>query len=226
MFGLYRYAWLGEIPEWKKLTAELQLERVELSKDQARAGRLPALQTKLGGLAEEAQAVRRQFQVTLEDGNPYVEMGFRSEDKVILTKVTPQAVQNKGSYQVLPVQMELRGSYLGQLEFIDALETLPNMSEITAISMTAMDDEPYPELRTSITLLLYSILDAVPGRLRGEWELGRFDIFSPALQDMIDSTWQPPEVFKQVPVVITDGKNDFVKTDGNAPVYTFPVKED
>ncbi|WP_366922500.1 type 4a pilus biogenesis protein PilO [Metallumcola ferriviriculae] len=223
IFALYRFVWTSQLPRWQDITSKLQTERVALAKDKARAGRLPKLEQEFAALADEAAKVRQKFEVTLNDGNPYVEMGFRSEDKVTLTKVLPRPPESKGQYQVLPVQMELKGSYVGQLQFIKALENLPTMSEITQISMAAADKGPYPELQSGITLLLYSINDAVPGKLRGKWELGRFDIFSPTLQSIIDQEFEPL-TGEQKPgnsgAVIS---SDYPKK-GRTPVYSFPVK--
>ncbi len=225
LFGLYRYVWLGQIPRWQELRAQVQQEKAALAKARAEADKLPGLQQEVKEVNKQIGALREQFQVSLTDGNPYVEMGFRSRDKVILTGVNPQPIQNKGYYQVLPVDIELRGSYIGHLQFIKALESLPNMSEISGIQMSAVDGGAYPELQSSLTLLLYSITDSVPGKLRGQWQLGRFDIFSPALQQILDTVDKPGEE-QTGPSTPQSGGSSLgsKKSSGSKPVYHFPLR--
>lgn len=219
----YRFLLAGQYSRWSSLKKEIAAGRTALLRDKKTTEKLPRLQEQAGRLAASLEEIRRKFRVNLSDGSAYVNLGMLLQKNVTLLKVTPQPVVGKGSYQVLPVDLELRGSYLALLDFIEALEKMPGMAEITKLEMTAVGDGSYPELDSRISLVLYSVEETAPGKVPGQWETGRFDMFSPVLQYLLDRTEKQagPGISGESAASET---NEASFLPGKTPSYHFPVK--
>ncbi|GAW94141.1 type 4a pilus biogenesis protein PilO [Calderihabitans maritimus] len=230
----YRFVWQGQYARYLEGKQQLMQRKKEIEVALRKVDRLPSLERQRARLENRLREIKRKFDRDIESGVPYVEMGLESRNRVRLAAIHPQPVVSKGSYLVLPLQLRLQGDYPSLLDYIYSIENLPSLAEINSIRITALEEELMPQLEAELNIVFYSLPEAEPAELDLEWRLGRFDIFSPALQQLVESTstireadtnrrpepgekYQPgggePENFKERPPESID-----------RDPYTFPVR--
>jgi len=221
IFLLYKYLWVSQFSHWISLKEQIQQETMQINKDEQLVKQLPKLKQQLQQIENELSMLKEDFAVPITDGSTYVELGLQSQDKVSIVGVYPQPIVIKDYYQVLPMKVEIMGSYQGNLKFIQALENMPAVLEITKLNISTVDGSP--ELKADITLLLYSLNGVSSGRLQEQWEVGRFDIFSPSLDHLLNEMPKSNYDYSQP----SQGKAETKQSPDsirNSPIYQFPVR--
>ena len=223
IFLLYKYLWVSQFSHWTSLKDQIRQETMQITKNEQMVKQLPKLEQQLRQIEKDLSMVKEDFAIPITDGSTYVELGLQSQDKVSIVGVYPQPVVTKDYYQVLPMNIEVMGSYLGSLKFIQALESMPQVLEITQLNMWTVDGSTDQELRTDITLMLYSLKGISSGSLKEQWEVGRFDIFSPSLEQLLNK--MPKAVYGYGEQ--SHGASEVTEPPGsisNSPIYQFPVR--
>jgi len=134
-------------------------------------------------------AIKLHFTTDIKSGIPVIEMGRRL-DGLSLIGVYPKDIIEEESYSVLPLDLKVRGTYVDILGFIQALESISQAMSVQALSI--YDSQEQAEsgdqvIIADMKLAFYGLKGGAVSRIGEDWTLGRFDIFSPALQDLLDA---------------------------------------
>ncbi|KKM10855.1 hypothetical protein SY88_11420 [Clostridiales bacterium PH28_bin88] len=239
----YQFIWQVQYPRYTFLRGRLQTEAAKLDRARETASTLQDVQARRRETEARLAAVKLHFTTDLKGGTPVVEMSRRLEG-VELLGVYPKDIIEEDSYMVLPLDLKVRGTYVDILGFIQAMESLPQAVSIQALGLSG--GEPANEttdagnlaITADMKLAFYGVKEGPAAKVGGDWTLGRFDIFSPALQDLLDATRNsdkakpPGNSQREAPKQPSHPPNDKAGVEAVLPKnqqteedpYSFPVK--
>lgn len=195
----YQFFWQAQYPRYVSLKKTLLAEKAKLEQAASIAVNWPDLEARRRDTESRLASIKMKFTSDLNSGMPIVEVGQRL-DTLKLIGIYPAAVIEKDSFLILPLDLKLRGTYVEILEFIQAIESLPQAVSIQALELSKGTAAPEGDgqlpgddqvVTADLKLAFYGLKDGAVAKVSGEWSLGRFDIFSPALQDLLDATRDP-----------------------------------
>lgn len=197
-FFSFRYLLLPSFNHFQNLKQTLTTTQAKLRENRTTALALKQERTRFEEAQARYQKVRASFSSNLQDGGLVVNLGLEAiRCGVTITAFKPQATEVKEEYLVLPVEMELKGSYGSVLAFTESLEkrvALPNLTTIRKLKLTSAEEREgtasastenilSDRIKAELTVLFYS--EASPtGKLALEeiarWRVGRKIPFTPA----------------------------------------------
>lgn len=192
----YQFIWQVQYPRYVSLKETLLAEKAKLEQAESIAVNWPDLEARRRDTESRLASIKMKFTSDLNSGMPIVEVGQRL-DTLKLIGIYPAAVLEKDSFLILPLDLRLRGTYVEILEFIQAIESLPQAVSIQALGLSKEAVAPEGDgqlpgndqvVTADLKLAFYGLKDGPVAKVSGEWSLGRFDIFSPALQDLLDAS--------------------------------------
>lgn len=201
------------------------------------------LRQEVDHLEERLEVLQQGLDRDLRGGLHLVDMGQSKGETVRMLGVYPRELENKGDYLALPLQLKMEGRYLPIVTFLESLEHLSNVPRVQSLDLVAQDTGPYPLVTADLLLVLFSSINPRQGDLLGEWQLGRFDSFNPALEQLLAGQEAPPKApgsnsqpnhGQTLPVTAPAGTGQPASTPNTFPrqqpaeegnSYTFPVKE-
>ncbi len=201
VMGFYQFFWQYYYPRYLSLKDLLSSEEANLNRAVNIAGAWEELDNKRREVDAKLAAAKLRFTTDLRGGLPVVDVGRRLED-VQLISLQPGAIIEDAGYLALPLELSIKGTYLEILDFIQAMESLPQAMTIQALDLNAAKEgeELVPsedlEVRADLKLTFFGLKDGPINKLSGlsgDWAVGRLDIFAPALQELVDAAKQPSQ---------------------------------
>ncbi|HHU32317.1 MAG: type 4a pilus biogenesis protein PilO [Zhaonellaceae bacterium] len=130
-----------------------------------------------------------RFQVSLAAGYPLVYLDT-DDLNLKLDNITPYTVYRTDYYSTLPIDMEISGTYLSVLTYLERIENLPAIVEIVSPTITVNEEKQVVcsfKLNIYSTDIAFNLNDETPDNL------GKFNIFTPLVQALasIDSEQKP-----------------------------------
>jgi len=136
-------------------------------------------ETELAGrVAEQLNVVKPLFDNVMDDGLVFVHIGLKAvESKVEIVSVVPSAVLDKGTYLEFPVRVEVCGGYLEVCNFINKIESFPNLSEIRMLKIISEH-----QLEAAIKELNVEIPPTQKGKVMATLDIAIYSSPSPAVR--------------------------------------------
>lgn len=215
-----------QIKAYIEVKNELAAEQAKLVKARASVASYKDERIRYNRISEKLNQIESAFHYNLTDGTDIVILGLKSAaDNVEILSIEPGEVISRDYSLVIPLKITARGNYLNIHAFCTALGNLPNLSEITNLKISAVDDLP-GAVDATVALLIFSAKDpegeAYLSQIRA-WSLGRYNIFSPAggkppLPELSQHLKMPAPV-EEAPVQDQDGaEKDGVESGAEKPV--------
>jgi Tfp pilus assembly protein PilO len=172
-----------QIKAYIEVKDELAAEQAKLVKARADVASYKDERIRYNRISEKLNQIESSFHYNLMDGTDIVALGLKSAaDNVEILSIEPGEVISRDYSLVIPLKITARGNYLNVHAFCTALVNLPNLSEISNLKISAVDDLP-GVVDATVALLIFSAKDpegeAYLNQIR-VWSLGRYNIFSPA----------------------------------------------
>lgn len=191
--GFYFTFIKNQLPRYREVRQQLEDTSFKLEANKRLVERFSELEKKNKALKDELERTQKPFDIDAANGINYYFMGrYALDASVDIIEVIPQPLVDKEQYLELPLDLKIRGQYLDILQFFEMLELdLPSASEIRYMTMKPAAESGghnlYPNLEAHLQIITYSTQTPKAMKLAQEWNLGRFDIFSPTVEIDVDS---------------------------------------
>lgn len=183
VFCLFYFILNPQIKAYIEVKDELAVEQAKLVKARALVASYKDERVRYNRISKKLNQLEPYFHHNMTDGTDIVVLGLKSAaDNVEIVSIEPGEVISRDYSMVVPLKLNARGNYLNVHAFCTALGKLPNLSEISNLKISAVEDRP-GVVEAAVALLIFSGKDpegeAYLNSIR-EWSLGRYNIFSPA----------------------------------------------
>ncbi|GAB6182068.1 hypothetical protein JCM14036_33870 [Desulfotomaculum defluvii] len=177
-----------QINQYTDLDSKLQLTQQELAKAQKLLAGEKQQQERAKEVETKLNSVLCLFNTQVHTGNVLAYLNWQAYKRhTFLQDLKPLQVVDKKYYFEIPFTLKVQGNYQSVVNYIQVLESLPNVSEIRRAEFRPVDNittslETNTDITVEIDMVIFSAKDATKALVEGKelaerWKVGRDDAF-------------------------------------------------
>lgn len=186
--GFYSLVLEQQINQYTDLAGQLEITQQELTKAQKLLAGEKQQQARAAEMETKLNSVLGLFNTRLHTGDALAYLNWQAyQSHTFLQDLKPLQVVDKKYYFEIPFILKMQGTYQAVVNYIQVLESLPNISEIRRVEFrpvidTAATFATNTEITAEIDMVIFSAKegnrDLVEGKeLAERWKVGRENAF-------------------------------------------------
>ncbi|TYP53300.1 pilus assembly protein PilO [Thermosediminibacter litoriperuensis] len=156
LFFIQRLIFAQRLPYYIQLKARLRDETAKLDSARETAGNLPVLKKDVERAEAELAAVMEKLGLAFDDRDSFFLAAQPKEPAVRVMLFQPLQEEKRGIFSVQPFQVTVSGDYPRIVSYLLYLETLPALTEIRELKISAGGEKP-GEVEAGFVIDLYEI---------------------------------------------------------------------